>query len=116
MSREDNDEKVERQLKRMRRARGGRILPRSGQGVHEDKKSKKINELLEEEYDEEMRHWDLEEEIEDNYEDQDEHLAWEEYKMRQKKEEEDGFKMADKEWDRFYLEWLKKEYLDGTSD
>jgi hypothetical protein len=60
------DGKEKGKLKRMRRARGGRTLPRSGGGVHEDKKSKKLERQLEEE-------------LEDNADVTDEEF-WEEWK------------------------------------
>ena len=72
-------------IKRGRRARGGRTLPRSGAGVHEDKKSKKIEYQLEEEYDNEIREYiagyGRDYDLEDNLtkEEQDEWNYWNEY-------------------------------------
>ena len=72
MPRQKMDGKQRGQLKRMRRARGGRTLPRSGGGVHEDKKSKKLERELREDADDEIRNWELDaavdaaEEIESN--------------------------------------------------
>lgn len=83
MAREKLDDKVKSMIKRMRRARGGRNLPRSGAGIHEDKKSKKIEHQLQEEYDDEMRKfiigytddYDLEDDITEE-----EVWDWEEWK------------------------------------
>ena len=72
MGRDKADDKERGMLKRMRRARGGRTLPRSGGGVHEDKKSKKVERQMAEEADDEIKNWqqnadeDLLDEIEDN--------------------------------------------------
>ena len=55
------DDKERGHLKRMRRARGGRTLPRSGGGVHEDKKSKKLERQMIDELDEEMNNWEADE-------------------------------------------------------
>lgn len=50
---EDDREK----LKRMRRARRGRTLPRSGDGPHEETRLKKIDEIDAEELDQEIEDW-----------------------------------------------------------
>ena len=94
MAREKPDDKEKGMLKRMRRIRGGRTLPRSGGGVHEDKKSKKINDQLEEEYDLEIREYvagygedyDLEDDMTEE-----EELYWKEWKKDLKdKEKQDA--------------------------
>lgn len=87
MAREKPDDKTSRMIKMMRRARGGRTLPRSGGGVHEDKKSKKIERQLAEESDNEMRKfitgyaddYDLEDDIDED--DWDEWVEWDNYKF-----------------------------------
>jgi len=96
MSRDKTEEeKTEKLLKRWRRARGGRTLPRSGQGVHEDKKSKKIEDQIEEDYDDEIRmyitghddDYDIDKEIAVSEE---EEREWREYQEKLKKEKEDA--------------------------
>jgi hypothetical protein len=80
------DGKERGKLKRMRRARGGRTLPRSGSGVHEDKKSKKLERQLEEELDDEIENWEKHaaEEFEEDMEamggDIDDEEFWDEWK------------------------------------
>ena len=53
------DGKQRGQLKRMRRARVGRTLPRSGGGIHEDKKCKKLERQIVKELDEEIDNWEV---------------------------------------------------------
>ena len=79
MPREMVDDKERGKLKRMRRARGGRTLPRSGGGIHEDKKCKKLERELAIEAEEEIRHWDDEDE-DDDYIDQDDFIDYYEWK------------------------------------
>lgn len=72
MSRQKMDSKKQGQLKKMRRARGGRTLPRSGGGIHKDKKSKQLERQVAKEMDEEIENWEqnvadeLMDELEDN--------------------------------------------------
>jgi Holliday junction resolvase RusA-like endonuclease len=82
MSREKPDDKQKGMLKRMRRARGGRVLPRSGGGVHEDKKSKQVERQMADDADEEIRSWNSEDEIPQSLDamTKEEREVWEEYK------------------------------------
>ena len=84
-------------LKSRRRARKGRTLPHSGDGVHEDKKSKKVESQLEEEYGDEIREYiagysddyDLEDDIMYTVKMTEEEVKeWEEYqkKLKEKKD------------------------------
>ena len=66
MPREKVDDKQKGKLKRMRRARGGRTLPRSGGGAHEDKKCKKLEKELVAEAEDEIRNWKQHEEDADD--------------------------------------------------
>lgn len=61
----DKKDETREKIKRARRARGGRILPRSGAGAHKSDKRRRLDEILEEE---------MEEEIEDPYDLEDDEL------------------------------------------
>ena len=85
MARHKAEGKEKGMLKRMRRARGGRRLPQNGAGVHEDKRSKKVERQRAEDLDDEIKNWqqlvatDLEEELEDNADITDQEF-WDEWK------------------------------------
>lgn len=93
MAREKPSDKEKGMLKRMRRARGGRTLPRSGGGAHEDKKSKKIEQQLAEEADNEIKNWqqNAADELAEELDDFDEWEEWDDYRFGISEEEDDHY-------------------------
>ena len=86
MGRQEMDGKEKGHLKRTRRARGGRRPSQNDAGVHEDKKSKKLERELEDEANREMRDWaedaleELKEGLKDLVDDDDDNQEyWEDY-------------------------------------
>jgi len=89
---EDNAKNKLKRMKRIRKGRKRNVKSEGGIKMHEDKKSKKIEEQIEDEYDHEMRKWcagygddyDLEDDIK-SYE---EEICWEEYQEKLKNKED----------------------------
>jgi len=95
MARHKAEGKEKAKLKRMRRIRGGRKVAQSGAGVHEDKKSKKVERQRVKELDDEISNWqeiaaaDLADDLEGLDADIDDEEFWDEWKYPDLFEDDD---------------------------